>query len=116
MGHFSENWLYELINRRWWWENLYKDAINFCRNCPECAVVSGTGKLQKPLLHPISISRPSQIMRVDIMEFPVTEKGNRYETVFQDFLSKFSIRRPSESCNCLQRISYQLLAAQRHSY
>ena len=86
-GHFSGSQLYELLSRRWWWENPYKDAINFCKNCPDCVVVSGTGKHARPLLKPIQISRPFQIMGVDIMELPVSRRGNQYVIVFQNFLS-----------------------------
>ena len=88
-GHFSGARLYEIVSRKWWWEDLYKDAISFCKNCPECAVVSGTGKRQKPPLHPIQVGRPFQILGVDIMELPVSRKGNRYVVVFQDFLTKW---------------------------
>ena len=57
-GHFSGARLYEIVSRKWWWEDLYKDAISFCKNCPECAVVSGTGRRQKPPLHPLQVGRP----------------------------------------------------------
>ena len=41
-GHFSGNRLYETLCRRWW-ETMYRDAISYCKNCAECAIVSGTG-------------------------------------------------------------------------
>lgn len=52
-------------------------------------MVSGTGKRQRPPLQPIQVGRPFQIMGVDIMELPVSRKGNRYIIVFQDFLTKW---------------------------
>ena len=53
--YFSWVLLYEMLSQKWWWEVLYKDDISFCKNCPECAVMSGTGKLQKPPLHPYKL-------------------------------------------------------------
>ena len=72
---------------------MYKDCIDYCRNCVECAV-KGTGKLQRPPLHPIPVQRPFQILGVDIMELPVTKRGNRYVIVFQDLLTKWPLVYP----------------------
>ena len=88
-GHFSGQRLYNAVSRRWWWDTLYHDSFEFSKNCAECAVVSGYGRRNRPPLHPIPVQRPFQILGVDIMELPVTEKGNRYVIVFQDFLTKW---------------------------
>lgn len=88
-GHFSGNRLYKTLCRRWWWETMYRDAISYCKNCAECAIVAGTGRVQRPPLHPIPVQRAFQILGVDIMELPVTSRGNRYVIVFQDFLTKW---------------------------
>ena len=84
-GHFSGARLYEMLSRKWWWEDLYKDAISFCKNCPECAVVSGTGKQQKPQLNPTQVSRPFQILRVDIMELIASRMGIVMSLFFRTF-------------------------------
>jgi len=70
---------------------LYHDATEYCRNCPECAVVSGVGRVNRPPLHPIPVSRPFQIWGVDIMELPTTARHNRYVIVFQDMFSKWPL-------------------------
>ena len=88
-GHFSGNRLYKTLCRQWWWETMYRDAISYCKNCAECAIVSGTGHVQRPPLHPIPVQRVFQILGVDIMELPITKRGNRYLIVFQDFLTKW---------------------------
>ena len=88
-GHFTGEKLYNTLRRRWWWDTMYRDLMEFARNCAKCAVVRGSGRLQRPPLHPISVSRPFQILEVDIMELPLTKSGNRYAIVFQDFLNKW---------------------------
>ena len=45
----------------------------------------------KPLLQPISVQRPFQLLGVDIMDLPKTENGNKHVLVFQDFLSKWPV-------------------------
>ena len=94
-GHFSGVRLYTAISRQWWWRTMYKDAIEFSRNCGECATVTRVGRRHRPPLHPIPVQRPFQILGVDIMELPVTEQGNRYVIVFQDFLTKWPLLFPA---------------------
>ena len=55
---------------------MYTDVMNYVNSCPQCAIVEGMGRKQKPLLQPIVTERPFQIVGVDIMELPVTARGN----------------------------------------
>ncbi len=88
-GHLSGKRMYTALVRHWWWDGMYADTLRFARNCPECAIVTGGGRPHCPPLHPIPVSRPFQIVGVDIMELPMTCEGNKYVLVFQDFLSKW---------------------------
>ena len=94
-GHFSANRLFHTLSHHWWWDTMYKDCVDYCRSCVECAVVKGTGKVQRPPLHPIPVQRPFQILEVDIMELPVMQQGNQYVIVFQDFLTKWPLVYPA---------------------
>ena len=106
-GHFSGNRLYKTLCRRWWWETMYRDAISYCKNCAECAIVSVTGRAQQPPLHPIAVQQAFQILGVDIMELPITTRGNRYLIVFQDFLKKWPFVLPAhdQKAICIVRLS-----------
>jgi len=61
-----------------------------CPACPQCAIVNPSGRINKPPLQPILVSRLFQILGVDIMDLPCTEAGNTHVIVFQDYLTKFS--------------------------
>ena len=87
--HFSGNRLFNTLARHWWWEGMFPDTVHYVRNCPECVMVSGGGKVEKPPLHPIPVNRPFQIVGVDIMDLPITTQGNKHVLVFQDFLTKW---------------------------
>ena len=73
---------------------MYRDIVNYTKNCPQCAIVTGTGRKQQPPMHSIPVDRPFQIVGVDIMELPVTANGNRYVVVFQDFFTKWPMVYP----------------------
>jgi len=93
-GHFSGKRTYSALAYRWWWEGMYSDAIKYAENCPECTIVTGMGRHNKPPLHPIPVSRPFQIIGVDLMELPKTRRGNKYVIVFQDYLTKWPLVYP----------------------
>lgn len=90
-GHFAAKKTYGALMRHWWWDGMYSDTQKFTSNCPQCAIVTGGGRHHRPPLHPIPVSRPFQIVGVDVMELPKTDKGNRYVLVFQDFLTKWPL-------------------------
>ena len=90
-GHFAGEKLYRALTRHWWWSGMYTDVVKYCSNCPQCAIVNGSGRVNKPPLSPIPVQRPFQIIGVDVMDLPVTELGNRHVVVFQDFLTKWPL-------------------------
>ena len=68
---------------------MYKDAVNHSKSCPDCAIAVGGGRPGRPPLQPIPVKRVFQIVGVDVMDLPKTERGNKHVLVFQDFLSKW---------------------------
>ena len=93
-GHFGVKKTYGALVRHWWWDGMHSDVSKFITNCPECAVVTGGGRHYRAPLHPIPVSRPFQIVGVDILELPATDRGNKYVLVFQDFLTKWPFAFP----------------------
>ena len=88
-GHFSGQRLFNTLRRRWWWGSMYNDAQQFAKACPECVVVAGGGRVLRPELHPIPVSQPFQIIGVDVIDLPLTTRGNKHVLVFQDLFSKW---------------------------
>ena len=93
-GHFAGHKLYNVLVRHWYWKGMYDDAMCFCKSCPECVTVTGSGKLVKPPLHPIPVQRPFQILGVGVIDLPITEKGNKHVVVFQDYFTKWPLVYP----------------------
>lgn len=94
-GHFSGRKLYESLSLHWWWEGMYRDAMEFSKNCPECAIAKGTGRMHRPPLCPIPVARPFQIWGVDILDLLKTEQGNQHAIVFQDLFTKWPMVYPA---------------------
>ncbi len=57
-------------------DGLKSNALHHCSNCPQCTIVTGSGRQGRPLLHPIPVQRAFQILGVDVMDLPRTERGN----------------------------------------
>ena len=90
-GHFSGRRLYNTLSSSWWWDGMYADAERFAKSCPQCVVAMGTGRKNKPPLHPIPVQRPFQILGIDVMDLPLTERGNRHVVVIQDLFTKWPL-------------------------
>jgi len=90
-GHFAGEKLYKCLVTHWWWQGMYSDVMAHCMSCPQCAIVNAAGHVNRPPLHPIPVSRPFQIVGVDVMDLPLTKSGNRHVVVFQDYLTKFPL-------------------------
>ena len=101
-GHFSGKRLYRSLAPQWWWEGMYTEALAYCKNCPECAIATGTGRIHKPPLCPIPVRKPFQIWGVDIMDLPKTEQGNRHVVVFQDLFTKWPMVYPVPGQNTIR--------------
>ena len=93
-GHLSGPRLYEALKNSFWWDGMYKDTVEFCRNCPQCTTVSGGERIARPPLQTQMVQRPFQVVGVDIMDLPLTDTGNRHVLVFQDFLTKWPLVYP----------------------
>ena len=89
-GHFSGEKLYKSLVKHWWWPGMYSDVTKHCTSCPQCAIVNGNRRINRPPLSPIPVQRPFQILGVDVMDLPVTDSGNRHVVVFQDFFDKMA--------------------------
>ena len=88
-GHFSGDRLYQTLVRSWYWEGMYSDCEKHRKGYSQCCIVMGGGKCGNPPLQPIPVSRPFQILGIDIMDLPCTERGNKHVLVIQDFLTKW---------------------------
>ena len=70
---------------------MFNDALGFAKSCPECAIMTGGSRASRPPLHPIPVSRPFQLLGIDIMDLPLTDQGNKHVVVIQDLFTKWPL-------------------------
>ena len=68
---------------------MRSDVRHHCRSCLTCATRKGTGRPSRPPLKPIEVGGPFHRVGVDVLQLPLTENGNKYVVVFQDYLTKW---------------------------
>lgn len=96
--HFSGSRVIWALSHHWWWDGMHRDVIQQVRQCAECALVSRGESVTHPPLHPIAVQRTFQIVAVDILDFPITSRGNKHVLVFQVYLTKWPmVRGPHKS-------------------
>ena len=70
---------------------MFNDARRLAKACSECVIVTGGGRASRPPLHPIPVSKPLQILGIDVMDLPLTDQGNRHVVVIQDLFTKWPL-------------------------
>ena len=79
---------------------MRSDIAKWCKACIVCAT-RRPGRAVKPLLTPIPVAGPFDRVGVDVIQFPKSEKGNRYAIVFVDYLTKWPEAFPAEDQTAL---------------
>ena len=85
IGHFSGDKLYHTPAVHWWGQVMYSNVIKHCMSCPQCAMMNLFGKVNRPPLHPIPVSRLFQIIGVDTIDLLLTKFGNCHVVFFRIF-------------------------------
>ena len=88
-GHFAERKTYATMSKRYWWKGMRSDVSKFCRSCLVCASWRGPGRKKRPPLQPIPVEGPFEMIGVDVLQLPLSQSGNQYVIVFQDYLTKW---------------------------
>ena len=65
------------------------DVRRFCRGCLSCASRKGPGRGVRPPLQPIPVKQPFHRVAVDVLQLPLTQRGNKYVVVFMDYFTKW---------------------------
>lgn len=87
-GHLRETKIHGQLARHYWWPRMRADIAKWCRACVTCAS-RRVGQASKPPLNPIPVSGPFNLVGVDVIKFPKSQKGNQYAVVFMDYLTKW---------------------------
>ena len=70
-----------------YWVSVASDVNEHCQNCNFCQ----QAKLNSPpkaLLVSLPLDRPWQMLAMDVLEVPISTRGNHYVLVVQDYFTK----------------------------
>ena len=88
-GHQGADKTLARLREECYWVNMSQDVERYCRECTECQ----QAKLPLPSKAPVTsmpIGKPWQMVAVDVLTVPVSQKGNRYLLVVQDYFTKWA--------------------------
>ncbi|KAL7648346.1 UNVERIFIED_CONTAM: hypothetical protein RMT77_000252 [Armadillidium vulgare] len=89
-AHIGRNKLLELIYKYFWHPRTNQVVVDVVRCCPTCQrLKTHTSNIIPPTLK-IVAKNPFDLVAMDLLQFPVTEKGNKYAMVFIDHCSKWA--------------------------
>ena len=87
-GYLRDAKIHSQLGKIYWWPNMHKDIISWCRACEVCASCQ-VGKPIKPYLTPIPVGGAFDRVGVDIIKFPRSSTRMTYAVVFVDYLMKW---------------------------
>ena len=88
-GHFAPKKLMRRVSQYYYWPGMKADVYQVCKSCVSCLSTQGHERRSKPPLKCIDVGEPFECIGMDIKEFDLSSKGNRYALVFQDYLTKW---------------------------
>eukprot|EP00731_Ephydatia_muelleri_P038690 Em0863g2a len=110
-GHQGVEKTLQRLKRTAYWIGMAKDTELYCRSCMVCQ----RSKLPMPTPVPmtnIPIGHPWQMLAVDVLQVPVSSRGNRYLLVIQDYFTKWAeaIPMPNQTAECIAGILIDLFS------
>jgi len=99
-AHQGANTVYQHISKRYVWETMRKDVMEYVKTCRECQMRGGPKKTPG-----ISLIRANDIFErwgIDIVgPLPVTERGNKYIVVAMDYFTRWPEAIALKSANAI---------------
>ena len=88
-GHQGIEKTLERLRQKAYWVNMSQDVEKHCRQCQKCQRSKLPSPTRAPLVS-VPIGKPWEMVAVDILEVPISYKGNRYLLVIQDYFTKWA--------------------------
>lgn len=88
-AHFSAERVWERARQTCYWPSMFKDIQQWCEQCVPCQTRRAPVPKRRAPMGGSQATRPFQRVAADILELPVTSKGNRYVLVVEDYFTKF---------------------------
>ena len=87
-SHLRNAKIHGQLAKHYWWPRMRADITSWYRGCLTCAA-RYVGQAVRPLLTPVPVEGPFHRVGVDVLQLPVSARGNKYAIVFMDYLTKW---------------------------
>ena len=87
-GHLRDAKVFSQLQCHYWWRGMQTDATKWSRECLTWSTYT-TGRPVRPPLTLILVAGLFDHMGVDVVQLPLSSRGNRYAVVFVDYLTKW---------------------------
>ena len=87
-GHMGTQKTLDRVRQEAYWTNMARDVDMHCRECEECQKSKLPIPTRAPLVN-VPVGRPWQMVAIDILEVPLSNRNNRYLLVVQDYFTKW---------------------------
>ncbi|KAL5516749.1 hypothetical protein EMCRGX_G002156 [Ephydatia muelleri] len=87
-GHLGTQKTLDRVRQEAYWTNMARDVDMHCRECEECQKSKLPLPSRAPLVN-VPVGRPWQMVAIDILEVPLSNRNNRYLLVVQDYFTKW---------------------------
>lgn len=88
-GHSSADKVLKRAQQLCYWPFMSRDIKMWCKQCTPCDARRSPTPYQRAPMKTIVATEPFQKVGADILELPITSRGNRYVLVVQDYFSKY---------------------------
>ena len=89
-GHMGEKKTLIRLRQRFYWVNMRRDVVEWCRSCDTCRSKLGPQGQHPAPLQLYLTGAPMERVGVDITgPFPTTSSGNRFILVAMDYFTKW---------------------------
>ena len=89
-GHLAQKKVYDRLRRYVWWRGMRSDVHDYCKSCLVCVSRKGGCRPSRPALQPIPVGGSFHRVAVDVLQLPLTARGNKYVVVFMDYFTKWA--------------------------
>jgi len=72
-----------------YWPGMIGDVNKHCLQCTTCQQSKLPAPTWEPLIS-LPVGKPWEMIAVDVLEVPISFKGNRYLLVVQDYFTKWA--------------------------
>ena len=88
-GHQGHDRTLQKLRLCAYWVGMCSDVTKYCMECTICHQAKLPIPTKTPLMS-LPIGRPWEMLAVDVLEVPLSRKGNRYLLVVQDYFTKWA--------------------------